>query len=62
MNPLTDVLPPKVRKYLYAATFVAALGWGAYEASGDDWRTFTGALVSALVSATAASNVPKAGS
>ena len=59
MNPLTDVLPPQVRKYLYAVAFVAAIVWGAYEASAGDWRDFTGALISALVAATAASNITK---
>lgn len=56
-NPLTDALPPKVRKYLYAALFVGAIGFSAYQAAGGDWRQFIGGLFTALVSATAASNV-----
>ena len=58
MNVLTDVLPPHVRKYVYALVALAALVWGAYEASGGDWRRFVGGLIVALTSATAASNTP----
>lgn len=59
MNVLTDVIPPKYRKYVYAAVTLAAIVWGAWEASQGDWQVFTGALIGALVSATAASNTPE---
>jgi len=57
MNPLTDVLPPKARQYVYAAVTLAAIGWGAWQVSGGDWQEFAGALIAALVTATAASNI-----
>lgn len=56
MNPLTDVLPPKARKYAYAALSLAVLGWSAYQASGGDWGNFVGGLLVSLTGATAASN------
>ena len=56
MAVLTDVIPAKHRKYVYAAVTLAALVWGAWEASQGDWQVFTGALIAALVTATAASN------
>jgi hypothetical protein len=57
-NPLTDVLPAKARKIAYAALFVAALVFAAYQASGGDWKMFVGGLIVALTGATAASNTP----
>lgn len=57
-NPLTDVLPPKARRYFYAVLFVAALGFAAYKASDGDWLEFAAALVVALGGGTAASNTP----
>lgn len=61
MNVLVDVIPAHARKYVYAAVTLAALVWGAYEASQGDWQVFTGTLIAALVTATAASNTsPKA--
>jgi hypothetical protein len=56
-NPLTDVLSPTARRYVYAVVTLAALVWGAYQVSGGDWREFAGALITALVTATAASNI-----
>lgn len=57
MNPLTDVIPPKARKYVYAALTLAAIAWSVFQASGHDWQSFVGGLIVALVNATAASNV-----
>lgn len=57
-NPLNDVLPPVVRKYVYAVLFLAALGFGIWQASAGDWATFAGSLVAALVNLLAASNTP----
>lgn len=59
MNPLTDILPPHLRRYVYAAAFLAAIVWGAWVAAGGDWGTFVAALVGTLVSGLAASNTPK---
>lgn len=55
-NPLTDVLPARVRQIAYALLFVAALVFACYQASDGDWLTFTGGLITALLGATAASN------
>lgn len=55
-NPLTDVLPAKARKYLYAALFVASIGFAAWQAADGDWAEFAGALIVALFGATATSN------
>ena len=56
MNILTDVLPPKARKYVYAIIALAALVWGAWQASNGDIAQFVGGLIVSLVNATAASN------
>jgi hypothetical protein len=60
MNPLTDVLPAKVRKFAYAILFVAALVFAVYQASDGDWVTFVGGLITSLLGAVAASNVTTA--
>ena len=57
-TPLTDVIPAKARKYVYALITLAALLWGVYEASDGDWKKFVGGLIVALTTATAASNTP----
>lgn len=56
MNPLTDVLPPTARKYVYAALFLAGLGLAAYKASEGDWVEFSATLLASLGFGTAASN------
>lgn len=56
-NPLTDVLPERVRKVAYAVLFVLALGFSIWQASDGDWVEFAGGLITALFGATAASNV-----
>ena len=55
-NPLTDVLPARVRKIVYAVLFVAALVVACYQASEGDWWEFVAALLTSLTGATAASN------
>ena len=57
-NPLTDVLPERARKVLYAVLFVLALAFAAWQASEGDWLEFAGGLVTALFGATAAANTP----
>ena len=56
MGLLTDVLPPKVRKYVYAALAVAALALSAYKASDGDWLEFAGLLLGSLGFGTATAN------
>lgn len=60
-NPLTDVLPAKLRKYAYAVLFVAALVYALYQAADGDWATFTGSLLTSLLGLLAASNVKPKG-
>ena len=56
MNPLTDLLPPHVRRYAYAVVFLAGLAIAAWQAAGGDWTAFAGALIASLTGALAASN------
>jgi hypothetical protein len=60
VNFLTDVLPPKARKYVYAVLALAAVVLGVWQASDGDWLLFAANLLGALGFGTAASNV-KAG-
>lgn len=55
-NPLTDVLPAKVRKIAYAVLFLAAIVFAAFQAADGDWVELVGGLITALLGATAASN------
>jgi hypothetical protein len=57
MNILTDVLPPKARKYAYAALTIGSIALGVYKASNGDWLEFSAGLLTALGFGTAASNV-----
>jgi hypothetical protein len=57
-NPLTDLIPARYRKYLYALAFVASFVYAIYEANGHDWKATAGAVVGAVLSALAHSNTP----
>lgn len=57
MNPLTDLLPPKARAVLYAVVAFAGVVYGIWQASNQDWRQFTVAVIAALTGALAGSNV-----
>jgi uncharacterized membrane protein YccC len=57
-NPLSDLLPPTVRKYVYGVLFLAALVFGIWQASQGDWAVFAGSLIASLVYLLAASNTP----
>lgn len=60
MNPLTDLLPPKYRKAVYALAALTVVIYGAWQASQGDWQAFLAALLAALVPTLAASNtVPR---
>lgn len=60
-NPLTDLIPATARKYVYGLVVLAALVFGAWQVAGGDIETFVGALITALVSGLALSNVPQNG-
>lgn len=55
-NPLTDVLPAKVRRYVYAVVSLAAAIFTVYQATEGDWKEFTAGALAVLVGATATSN------
>jgi len=55
-NPLTDVIPTKARKYVYAGAFLVATGFSVYQATEGNWAEFVASLTAALVPATAYSN------
>lgn len=57
-NPLTDVLPAKIRRAAYAVLFVAALVFAAFQAADGDWIEFAGGLITSLLGALATSNTP----
>lgn len=56
MNPLTDVLPPTVRKYVYAVLFLVGLGLATWKAADGDWVEFAAALTTSLGFGMAGSN------
>lgn len=61
MNPLsllTDLMPPKARRYVYAVAAAALFIYGLWEVSAGDVRSFGVALGSALVASLAAANTP----
>lgn len=53
---LTDVIPARYRKIVYAVAGVASLALAAFEAAHGDWAKFAEGLVGALVSALAHQN------
>lgn len=57
MNPLVDVLPPKARKYAYAALSLGAIVYGAYQTANGDWGQVVVSVIGTLTGAVAASNV-----
>jgi len=57
MNPLTDLIPAKYRKYVYALAAAAAVVYGVYEASNHDWKETAIAVVGLVVSGLAHANV-----
>lgn len=57
MNPLTDLLPARVRAYLYAVVAVVAFLYGLWLAANGSWAQFAAAVITALTGALAGSNV-----
>lgn len=55
-NPLTDLIPAKYRRYVYAVAAAAMFVYGIYQATEGDWTAFVVALVGSLVPATAHAN------
>lgn len=58
-NPLTDILSPKIRQYLYAAYAVAGIVFGALTVAGVNTGKAADVLayLAVALGATAASNV-----
>lgn len=57
-NPLTEVLPSKARKILYAVGFVALVIWTVVQGAEGDWSKVVGGVLAALLPLLAASNTP----
>ena len=55
-NPLTDIIPARYRKYVYAGAFLGGLAWTAIQAADGDWRQAVALLAGSLVPLLAASN------
>ena len=55
-NPLTEVIPARMRKCVYAGAFLGGLAWTAIQAAGGDWKQAVALLVGSLVPLLAASN------
>lgn len=55
-NPLTDIIPAKARRYVYAVLWLTALVFGTWRATDGDVVTFVAALLAALGFGTAQSN------
>lgn len=55
-NPLSDVIPAKARRYVYAAAFVGGLALAGWQASDGDWHHALGIFLADLIPALAASN------
>lgn len=49
MNPLTDAIPAKYRKAVYAVVFVIGLAVTAWQASDGNWRVAVSSLIASLV-------------
>jgi len=56
-NPLTEVLPARVRLVVYAVVFVVGLVLAAWQATEGDWVAFAVLLTGSLTGALAGSNV-----
>jgi len=60
MNPLalfTDLIPAKVRLWIYATAALLLFGYGLWQATEGDWLQFAVAIVTALGSSMAGGNV-----
>ena len=56
MGVLTDIIPARARKYVYAAATLAAIVYGIWQANDGDWGETIGATILALVNAMAVAN------
>ena len=53
---LTDVIPPKARKYVYAVVALLALVYGAWQANDGNWGAAMASLLASVVNALAHGN------
>ena len=56
-NPLTDAIPAKWRKVVYAVVFVLGLAVTAWQASDGNWKVALASLIASLVPLLAHGNV-----
>lgn len=59
-NILTELVPRKVRLWLYVITFFASGAIAAWQVAEGDWLKFAAAVLALAISALAASNVTPA--
>lgn len=57
-DTLTELLPRKVRLWLYVIASLTSVGVAAWNAANGDWNVFIGSVAAALVTALAARNTP----
>lgn len=55
---INELLPRKVRLWLYLLAALVLIAFSVYQASEGDWATFTVGLAAALVDLLAAKNTP----
>jgi uncharacterized membrane protein len=48
-NPLTDAIPTKYRRAVYAVVFVIGLAITAWQASDGNWRVAVSTFIASLV-------------
>lgn len=53
---LTDIIPAKHRRRVYAIVTLAAVVFGAWQASDGNWATFAGSVLTALTTGMATAN------
>ncbi len=56
-NILTELVPRKVRLWLYVIAFFASGAFAAWQVAEGDWLKFAAAVLALVLSALAASNV-----
>jgi hypothetical protein len=53
---LTDLIPAKYRRYVYAIAALLAFAYGVWQAVDGDWRQFAISLIGSAVTALAHAN------
>lgn len=56
---LTDLIPARYRRQVYALLTLAATVFAVYQASDGDWAAFVAGVLTALTGGMARANTPK---